>query len=92
MKTLFFDTGPLISITMNHILWILKPLKKHFNGNFFITEAVKKELVDKPLKTKRFKLEAIQSLQQINKQIIEIRSVNGIDEKTKISSINCIKY
>jgi hypothetical protein len=83
MKTLFFDTGPLISITMNHLLWVLKPLKKQFNGNFFITESVKKELVDKPLKTKRFKLEAIQSLQQIESKIIEIKLVNGIYEKTK---------
>ena len=83
MKTLFFDTGPLISITMNHILWVLQPLKKQFNGNFFITESVKKELIDKPLKTKRFKLEAIQSLQQINSKVIEVKSVNGIYEKTK---------
>ena len=83
MKILFFDTGPLISITMNHILWVLQPLKKQFNGKFFITESVKKELVDKPLKTKRFKLEAIQSLQQINSNVIEVKSVEGIDEKTK---------
>lgn len=95
MKTLFFDTGPLISITMNHILWVLQPLKKQFNGNFFITESVKKELVDKPLKTKRFKLEAIQSLQQINSKVIEVKYVNGIDEKTKelLTVANkCFKY
>lgn len=28
MKTLFFDTGPVISMTMNHILWVLPKLKK----------------------------------------------------------------
>ena len=95
MKTLFFDTGPLISITMNHILWILQPLKKQFNGNFFITESVKKELVDKPLKIKRFKLEAIQSLHQINSKVIEVKFVKGIDEKTKelINLANkCFKF
>ena len=95
MKTLFFDTGPLISITMNHILWVLQPLKKQFNGNFFITESVKKELVDKPLKIKRFKLEAIQSLQQINSKVIEVKYIEGIDEKTKelLTIANkCFKY
>ena len=46
MNTLFFDTGPVISMTMNHILWVLRPLKKQFNGNFFITDFVKKELID----------------------------------------------
>ena len=83
MKTLFFDTGPLISITMNHISWVLQPLKKQFNGSFFITNVVKKELIDKPLRTKRFKLEAIQTLQLINSKVLEVKSVSGIDEKTK---------
>ena len=95
MKTLFFDTGPLISITMNHILWILQPLKKQFNGKFFITESVKKELVDKPLRTKRFKLEAIQTIQQINSKVLEVQSVNGLNEKTKelLNIANkCFKY
>ena len=83
MKTIFFDAGPVISMTMNHILWILRPLKKQFKGNFFITEFVKKELVDKPLRTKRFKLEAIQTLQQINSKVLEIKGVSNIKEKTK---------
>ena len=83
MKTLFFDAGPVISMTMNHILWVLKKLKKQFNGNFFITEMVKKELVDKPLRTKRFKLEAIQTIQQINSKVLKVQYVKGINEKTK---------
>ncbi|MBW2985320.1 hypothetical protein KY313_01560 [Candidatus Woesearchaeota archaeon] len=83
MKILFFDAGPVISMTMNHILWLLKPLKRQFKGKFFITEFVKNELVDKPLKTKRFKLEAIQTLQQINSKVLEVKVVSNIKEKTK---------
>jgi len=67
---------------MNHILWSLKFLKKQFDGKFFITEAVKKELVDKPLKTKKFKLEALQTLHRINSGVLEIKTAPGIDEKT----------
>ena len=32
MKTLVFDAGPIISMTMNNLLWLLKPLKKQFDG------------------------------------------------------------
>lgn len=59
MKSLVFDSSTIITLVTNNLLWILKPLKEKFNGEFFITEEVKKELVDVPLKTKRFKFEAI---------------------------------
>ena len=59
MKSLIFDTGPIISIATNNLLWILKPLKQKFNGEFYITQKVKKELIDKPLRSKKFKFEAI---------------------------------
>jgi hypothetical protein len=60
VSSIVFDTGPLITLTMNNLLWLVKPLKKRFNGPFYIPEAVKAELVDNPLKTKRFKFEALQ--------------------------------
>ncbi len=67
MKTLVFDTGSIISLAINNLLWILDPLKKSFKGEFYIPDSVKFELVDKPLTTKLFKLEAI----MINKSILE---------------------
>jgi predicted nucleic acid-binding protein len=60
MKYLIFDAGPIISLTMNGLLPILKSLKEDFNGKFIITPSVKKEVIDKPLRIKKFKLEAMQ--------------------------------
>ena len=65
MKALIFDTGPIISLTLTNLLWILKPLRQHFKGSFIIPEAVKFEVIDHPFKTKRFKFEAIQVLKEL---------------------------
>lgn len=72
MKALIFDTGPLISLALNNLLWILKPLKEAFNGDFFITEAVKKECIERPLKSKKYKFEALQILRLIQSDIINL--------------------
>ena len=42
MKSLVFDTGSVISLVMNNLLWTLKPLKKQYGGDFFIPKGVKK--------------------------------------------------
>ncbi len=76
MKLLIFDAGPVISLTTNNLLWLLNPLKQRFKGDFCITEAVKKELVDRPIQTKKFKFEAIQVQQQIESRIIKVMRQN----------------
>ena len=45
---LFFDAGPVISLVMSRLAWLLPDLKKQFGGKFYITPAVKNELVDRP--------------------------------------------
>lgn len=72
MKALIFDTGPIISLTTNNLLWILKELKKEFRGDFFITQKVKRELVDIPIEIKRFKFEALQILKCIDDGILTV--------------------
>ena len=72
MKSLIFDAGPIISLATNNLLWILEPLKERFGGKFYITEAVKRELVDRPLETKKFKFEAIQVEKLIENGTLEI--------------------
>ena len=72
MKSLIFDAGPIISLATNNLLWILAPLKNRFNGKFYVTEAVKRELVDRPLETKKFKFEAIQVEKLIENGTLEI--------------------
>ena len=82
MKSLIFDAGPIISLATNNLLWILEPLKKKFNGKFYITEAVRKEVVDRPLETKKFKFEAIQVESLIEKGVLEIIDNVFIRENT----------
>jgi len=89
MKSLIFDTGPIISLTTNNLLWLLEPLKKKFNGKFYITEAVKSELVDRPFQIKRFKFESIQVEKLIENQTLEIIDNDFIKETTpKLLSIS----
>lgn len=71
-KSIVFDTGPIISLVTNNLLWILEPLRKRFNGDFYITPAVKKELIDKALSTKRFEFEALQTYQLIKNNTLKI--------------------
>ncbi|MBI2652059.1 hypothetical protein HYX00_01220 [Candidatus Woesearchaeota archaeon] len=82
MKSLIFDAGPIISLATNNLLWILEPLKKEFNGNFCITEPVKRELVDRPLETKKFKFEAIQVEKLIENRILDVIDNSFIRENT----------
>lgn len=71
-RALIFDTGPIISLTTNNLLWILRELKKEFRGDFFITQKVKRELVDTPIEIKRFKFEALQILKCIDDGILAV--------------------
>jgi len=93
MKTIIFDTGPIISLTMNNLLWLLEPLKRISNANFYITDLVKKELVDTPLnKTKRFKFEALQVLHYIENGTLEVVEVDKAKtEKLLSMANNCFK-
>ncbi|MEM3126668.1 MAG: hypothetical protein QW331_01200 [Candidatus Woesearchaeota archaeon] len=84
MKSIVFDTGPLISLATNNLLWILKPLKERFGGEFYITKRVKQELIDTPLRIKRFELEAMQVWQCIKDgtiSIIENPEIHKIERK-----------
>ena len=72
MKSLFFDSGPLMSLTMNNLLGILQPLKEKFGGEFYITPAVKKELVERPLEIKRFEFEALQILKLLREGTLKL--------------------
>jgi len=82
MKSLIFDAGPIISLATNNLLWILEPLKRDFNGKFYITEPVRRELVNKPLETKKFKFEAIQVEKLIENKVLEVVDNSYIQENT----------
>lgn len=88
-KTIFFDTGPIISLVMSRMWWILPKLKEQFGGNFYITPAVYRELIERPLTTKRFKFEALQSLKLVRDGVLEVYNKlpkKKIDELTKLAN------
>lgn len=71
-KVIVFDTGPIISLTINNLLWILDGLKQRFQGEFYISPAVYDELINKPLTTRKYKLEALQVLPYITKGTVKV--------------------
>lgn len=79
MKFLIFDAGPIISLTMSGLLQVLEKLKKDFKGEFIITNAVKREVIDRPYKNKKYKLESIQVQNLLDKGILKL-SGEFVDE------------
>lgn len=85
MKSIIFDSGPLINFAMNGSLYILERLKKIFDGDFLITKEVQKEIIDTPLTIKRFELEALQLKNLCDKGIIKLADITPqqVDELRK---------
>lgn len=81
MKYLVFDAGPIISLTLNGMLPILERLKENFDGEFILTPAVIREVVDKPMKIKKFKLEALLVEGLINKGVFKMSGDIVSDQK-----------
>lgn len=82
MRSLCFDTGPIITLALNGLLWIIEPLKSRFKGEFLITHKVKHELVDRPIESKKFKLEALQVLEVIESGSLQLASPSRLSQLT----------
>lgn len=87
MKSLVFDTSTIISIAMNNLLWVLPELKKRFKGEFYIAPAVKEEVIDVPLKSKRYKLEAMQILSLMGEGQIKVFRNNFKKKAEELAAI-----
>ena len=72
VKALFFDSGPIITLIMSRMCFILPKLKEVYGGKFYITPAVKHELVDRPLEIKKYQFEALQVLRLIRTGVLEV--------------------
>ena len=88
MKALIFDSGTLITLSMNCLLDVVRELKKGFDGKFLITKEVKSEIVDKPLTIKKYKLGALRLKSLIDDGTLEFPTSLNIDEKeiTRLSN------
>ena len=78
-----FDAGPFISMTLSGTLWVLEALKKKYKGQFYITPAVKKEIIDRPLTTKKYKFESIRVMPYLANGTITLIDNKEIENKTK---------
>ncbi len=79
-KAIVFDSGTLISFSMNGLLDLIKDLKKGFDGKFLITSEVKKEVIDTPLRIKKFELEALKIKELLESGILEMPSSVGVTD------------
>lgn len=84
MTSVVFDAGPVISLATNGLLWLLSKLKAGSKSHFYVSEAVKKELVDVPLNTKKFKFEALKVNHSIDDNTIEVLKSFEIDQKAEL--------
>lgn len=66
------DASSIITLSTNCLLWLLPPLKKSMKGQFFIAPSVKKELIDVPLKTARYKFEALRVISAIENNSLTV--------------------
>jgi hypothetical protein len=71
-KFLIFDSSAIISLALNNLLYLLERLKKIFPGKFIITQEVKREIIDVPLKIKKYKLEAMMISELIKNNVLEL--------------------
>jgi len=80
MRALILDSGTLINLSMNGLLYVLEDLKKILGGKFLITRAVKREVIDRPLTVQRFELGALRIKNLLDEGILEMSSSLGIPE------------
>ncbi len=81
MKFLVFDAGPLISLTLSGLLEIVEKLKKDLvDVRFIITPQVRREVIDRAMSIKKYKLEAVKISDLIERGILE-KSERFIDNK-----------
>ena len=83
MKTLILDSSTLITLSLTGLIDVLEHLKKDCNCRFLITSNVKNEIIDTPLKIRRFELEALNMLRLIKEGVLEVYSDPRLDEEIK---------
>ncbi len=81
-KAVIFDSSSIITLALNDMLSILKPLKESSGIKFFITPQIKKEIVDNPSNIKRFELEAFRILSLIKEGTLELMAPKSLEKDT----------
>ena len=87
-RALFFDASSIITLALTDLLHILEPLKHSFQGEFFITEEVKYEVIDKPIQERRFMLEALFIKKLFEQGILKLYPVNPREHQRTLKTAN----
>lgn len=82
MKALIFDSGTLINLSMNGLLYIIDALKNTTDVKFLITEQVKFETVDRPSGIPRFELGALRIKQMISQGTLQMPGSLNIPQES----------
>jgi hypothetical protein len=78
MKVLIIDSGPLINLSINGLLYLLKKMREDFDGKFIITPEVKREVYDRPINVQQFELGALRIQNLIEEGVLEFPDSLGI--------------
>jgi hypothetical protein len=79
-KALIFDSGTLITLSMNSLLDLLEKLKQASGIKFLITKEVKYEVADRPTGIARFELGALRIQNLIEKGVLELPASMGLSD------------
>jgi len=83
-KAVVLDSGILINLSMNGLLYLIPELKKSSGAKFLITEDVKYEIIDRPISIPRFELEALRVQKLLDNEDLELpASINVTEEEIK---------
>ncbi len=78
MKIIILDSGILINLSLNGLLYIIPELKAKTGVRFMITQDVKYETIDRPIHVPRFELGAIRVEEMLLSKFIELPEEFGI--------------
>lgn len=78
---IFFDSSTLISLATTCNLHWLQQLKKAYGGEFYITQTVKAETIERGLNSLRFKYEAIRLKSLLESGVLKIYDENSISNE-----------
>lgn len=81
MKAVILESGTLINLSMNGLLYIIPKLKALTDVKFLITPDVKYETIERPISIPRFQLGALRIKTLLDKQQIEMSSSLDITDQ-----------
>lgn len=72
MTIIIFDTGPIITLTLNNLTWLLEEFKRKCDCQMIVPDSVKFELIDRPIEGKKYKFEALQTLVYLKNHTLDV--------------------